>query len=327
MRGNVAEDYTYVVARLRAIEATLPDSPWFERLARANEANILASLREHYRAFEAVGSLPEFERALTAERLDALELVTALISGERQRLLIRAGYDFDNVRHAWKAAKLAREATGLTPFGLVPAAAVAEVFAGNPSRGLPPHLERLVETLESTYDAFRSLASSELAGEAAKWRFLFETAPDHRSIEYLRVKVDVANIKNFVRLRREPVRGEGSAAAWCPGGEIDPGRFESLASEPLDEFFAFLSTTSYRGLHAAGLTKDAPLWRVDAAARRAVMELLGESRYRHFDISPVLYHLELRERNEEILRRIIAGKVNRLNEDALLERVEALLAA
>ncbi len=66
---------------------------------------------------------------------------------------------------------------------------------------------------------------------------------------------------------------------------------------------------------------------MDAVLRRATMELLGGSRYRHFDISPVLYHVELRERDEEILRRIITGKLNRMNEEMLLERVEALLAA
>ncbi len=222
MRGSVAEDYTYIVARLRAVEAALPEKAWFERLARAPEENILGSLREHYSAFEGVGSLLEFELPLAALRLEALELVTSLLAGERPRLLLRAGYDFDNVRHAWKAAKLGRTATGLTAFGLVPAAAVEEVFAGKASRGLPPHLERLVETLESVYEASRSLAASERAGESAKWRFLFETAPDARSIEYLRLKVDLANIKTFVRLRREPVRIEGSATAWCPGGRSSP---------------------------------------------------------------------------------------------------------
>lgn len=327
MRGGVAEDYTYIVARLRAVEAALPERAWFERLSRAPEENLLGSLREHFRAFEGVGSLLEFERALTEERAGALDLVSSLLSGERARLLLRAGHDFDNVRHAWKASKLGREATALTPFGLVPAAAVAETFAGKLRGALPPHLERLVETLDASYEASKSLATAEYAGEAAKRRFLFETAPDERAAEYLRMKVDLANIGSFVRLRREPFRSEGLAAAWLPGGEIPPDRFASLFGEPVDEFFSYLATTSYRFLGAAGLAKDAPLWRVDAVLRRATMELLGGSRYRHFDISPVLYHVELRERDEEILRRIITGKLNRMNEEMLLERVEALLAA
>lgn len=327
MRGGVAEDYTYIVARLRAVEAGLPDRTWFERLCRASEENLLGSIREHFRAFEGVGSLFDFERALAEERAAALDLVSALLPGERPRLLIRAGYDFDNVRHAWKASKLGREATALTPFGLVPAAAVAETIAGKLRGALPPHLERLVETLEASYESSRSLAAAEFAGEAAKRRFLFETAPDVRAAEYLRVKVDLENIRTFVRLRREPVRSGELSAVWISGGEIAPDRLAGLFGEPIDDFFAYLAATSYRSLAAAGLSKEAPLWRVDAAARRAVMEFLGESRYRHFDISPVLYHVELRERNEDLLRRILAGKLNRMSEEMIFERVETLLAA
>ena len=55
------------------------------------------------------------------------------------------------------------------------------------------------------------------------------------------------------------------------GRVIDPGRFESLASEPLDEFFAFLSTTSYRGLHAAGRTGPA----AEQAGARVVLPREG----------------------------------------------------
>jgi vacuolar-type H+-ATPase subunit C/Vma6 len=327
MRDGVAEDYTYIVARLRAVEAALPEKAWFERLSRAGEENLLGSLREHFRAFEGVGELLDFERALAEERSAALDLVSSLLPGERPRLLVRAGHDFDNVRHAWKASKLGREATALTSFGLVPAATVAETFAGKLRGAFPPHLAALVEELDASYEASKSLAAAEYAGETAKWRFLFSVAPDERAAEYLRVKIDLANVQSFVRLRLEPIRGEALSSVWIAGGEIAPDRYEGLFAEPLDEFFAYLATTSYRSLPAAGLAKDAPLWRVDALLRRAVLELLGGSRYRHFDISPVLYHVELRERNEEVLRRIITGKLNRMNEEMLLERVEALLAA
>jgi len=99
MRDGVAEDYTYIVARLRAVEAALPEKAWFERLSRAGEENLLGSLREHFRAFEGVGELLDFERALAEERSAALDLVSSLLPGERPRLLVRAGHDFDNVRH------------------------------------------------------------------------------------------------------------------------------------------------------------------------------------------------------------------------------------
>lgn len=326
MRGGVADRYIYIVARLRAIEATLPEPAWFERLARVPEEGLLGSLREYVRGFETVGSPFEFERALEAERLAVLELVTGLLPGERERLFIRAGYDFDNLRHAFKAAKLGREAA-LTPFGLVSPEAAAEAAAGRARGSLPAHLEEHLALLEAAYGDGRSLAAAEYAGEGAKWRFLAACAPDEPSADYLRARIDLENLKTMLRLARVPLRAEPTEAAWIEGGEIETATLRRLAREPLDELFAHLATTSYRRLPQLGFAKDMPGWLVDPVLRRALMERLGESRYRSFDFSPVLYHLELRARDEEILRRVIAGKLNRMDEGALLERVESLLAA
>jgi V/A-type H+-transporting ATPase subunit C len=327
MRGFMAVDFTYVVARLRALEAALPDRAWFERLVRSPEANILGSLREYFPAFEGIDSLAAFERGLTAEKASILVLVSSLLPDERTILFIRAGYDFDNVRHAWKASKLNRAPTALTPFGLIPPETVADAIAGEIRGVFPAHLERLLESLEAAHEASGSLAAAEYAAERAKWRFRAESAPDERAMDYLRMKIDLMNIKNIIRLERERLRGTSLETVWCEGGEIPPGRFADFFQEPIDDLFAFLETSSYRRLAPIGLAKDAPLWRIETVMRRFIMETLGESRYRHFDISPVLYHLELRERDEEIMRRVITGKLNRIPEEMLFERVEPLLAS
>ena len=68
-------DYTYIVARLRAIEAELPDKAWFQRLARSDSGQLIGSLREHYRGFERVDEVDEFERGLEAERVSCLSLI------------------------------------------------------------------------------------------------------------------------------------------------------------------------------------------------------------------------------------------------------------
>jgi hypothetical protein len=63
----------------------------------------------------------------------------------------------------------------------------------------------------------------------------------------------------------------------------------------------------------------------DVVMRQALMEMLGQSRYRFFDFSPVLYYLELRERDFEILRRVIVDTLNRIPEATVLERLNGLL--
>jgi hypothetical protein len=322
----MAEDYTYIVARLRSLEALSPERAWFERLARTPGENLLAALREYYRGFEAVSSPVEFERALEAEKRSLLELVTGLLQEERPKQFVRSGYDFDNCTHAWKAARLGAR-SALTPFGFFLPRDVEETVAGKARGVLSPRLEAHLASLDARYEETKSLAACEYAGEAGKWRFLFEMAPGEEAAAYLRCKVDLINIKNCIRVRRSALRTESLDAVWIEGGEIETMRFRSFVREGEEELLSFLATSVHARLIRLGLSRDVPLWKIDPIMRRAFMEFLGESRYRFFDFSPVLYHIELRERDFEIVRRIVVSRLNRLSEETTLERLGVGLAS
>lgn len=322
----MAEDFTYIVARLRSLEALMPERAWFERLARTPEENLLGALREHYPGFEAIGSAHEFERALDAERLSYLELVAGLLRDERPRAFIRGGYDFDNCTHAWKAAKLGAK-SALVPFGLCAPRDVEEAAAGRARGVLPPRLEEHLAALEARYEATKSLAACDYEGEASKWRFLFETAPGDEAAAYLRCKVDLINIKSCIRLRRTALRTEAPEAVWLAGGDIEAARLAGFVREGEEALVSYLATSVHARLVGLGLARETPTWKIDPIMRRALLEFLGESRYRFFDFSPVLYHIELRERDLDVLRRIVTSRLNRLGEEATLERLGALRAS
>jgi len=322
----VAEDYTYIVARLRSLEAEMPERSWFERLVRTPDESLMGTLREHYRGFESVSTPTDFEQALEIEKQAMLDLVTGLLQEERSKQFIRGGYDFDNLTHAWKAGKLGVR-PAIRPFGLVPSSDIEQAVAGKARGILPPYLESHIEMLESVFEGSKSLAACEYAGEAARWRFLFEVAPDENARAYLRAKVDWLNIKNFIRLRKSTLRTEALDMVWLEGGDLETAKFRSLYRENEEEFFSFLAMTEYMRPLGFCLAKETPLWMIDGAMRKGLMGVLGESRYRFFDVSPVLYHVELRERDYELLRRIIVGKLNRLPEEIVIERVNVLLAS
>jgi V/A-type H+-transporting ATPase subunit C len=320
----MAEDYTYIVAWLRSLEARLPDRAWFEHFARTPVGGLLGALKEYYPAFEMTSSIAEFEQGFEAEKEAILEKITALLSDERPKLFLRAGYDFANVVVAWKAGRLQRRAT-LVPFGLVPPEEI-ERAVGLADRGaLPEHLGALIETLERTESETKSLAACDYAGEAASWRFLAAVAPGDEAREYLRRKIDLANIKTFIRLKRSALRKESIELAWIEGGDIEPATLRGLLRGTEEEFLGYLSLTFYSELRARGLGTETPLWRIDPMLKRLLMDAMGGSRYRAFDFSPVLYHLELRDRDTEMMRAVIVGKLNELPEELILERVEALL--
>jgi len=319
-------DFTYVVARLRAIEASMPDSSWFQRLARTTEDSLLAVLREHFRGFEEVQSVHEFDEALDRERTSYLELLSKIIPDEKYTFFIEKWYDFDNLTRAWKGKKLGEEVF-LYSCGNVRPDIIKAAIEHESLLDLPEYLKDLYQMLERSYETSQSLSDAQFVGESLKFQHLLSTAPDSDAKRYIARRIDLENIKTFIRLKRIPLRKNVPESVWIPGGEIDEWRLKKLFQEGEEEFLAYLKLTSYRTVIASELDSSTPLWRVQTLLDRARLELLRESRYEFFSFKPVLFHVELYELNLRLLRTIITSILNRLQEDQIAEQVEALFVA
>ena len=318
----MAADYTYAVARLRAIEAEMPDRAWYARLARTPPAQLLTAVRERFPGFEGTGAVHEFEQGIEAERAAFTALLRSLVGDRRALEFILAGCDFDNYVQAWKGRMTGGEPV-LLPFGLTPPEAIASAVVDEDVSELPPWLKEV-------HDRFTSLAASvrpdelDYEGENAKWAFLLRAAPGGGALGWARLRIDMANIKSFVRLRRTSLRPDPPAAVWIAGGSIEPSRLAELYREPVEEFFSLLASTSWRGLLAAGFGPGMAGRAIDVLLRRELLDLLGDARYRYFDLPPVLYSIELRERAWTLLWLVFTGVINRLPEEYLAGLVEEL---
>ncbi|HSG28325.1 MAG TPA: V-type ATPase subunit, partial [Candidatus Krumholzibacterium sp.] len=320
----MAQDYTYIVARLRALEASMPDEAWFQRIARTPAESLLAAIREFYRGFDTVDSLYDFEDGLEAGRKELLDLLGSLISDPDATLFLRAGYDLDNLIHAYKAGSMGAPAS-MNGFGLVDPEVIGRAVTGVSTVDLPGYMKEFMDRLAALGDP-ADPGLVEYEGEALKWAFLYSVAPGRVAREYLSTKIGLTNIRMFIRLKRSPLRKQVPGSVWIEGGEIDRPTLATLFREPEDELHSYLAYTSDRGLAAMGLGTATPLWKVEAILDRQLLARIGESSYRFFDMGPVLYHIELREKNEHLLRLLLTGKLNRLPDERILEGVEAMTA-
>ncbi len=306
------------------MEAALPDEAWFQRLARNQVDSSLSVLRERFPGFEGVDSPFEFEKGIEAEELSFVETVSTLIDDERARIFIRAGHDFDNLIQAWKAQKMGG-APVFDARGLVGPEVLEEAVKTGETVDLPGYLGSVLEMLRDGADSSAAAHLQQVA-EAMKWSFLRETAPSGEALHYIKLKIDLTNIKTFLRLKTTKLRGELPEGYWIEGGEMDLSRLDGLLKEPEEAFFGFLQTTDYRGLLKRGLEKGIPSWRAETIISLYLIELLNEYSYAFFGIGPVLYHMELRGLDMKILRSIISSKLNNLPEEMILEKVEALVS-
>lgn len=313
-------DLTYLVSRLRAIEAQMPDRGWYARLARTPPSQLLAPVRERFPGFEGVDAVHEFERGIEAEREAFALLLRSLVADRRVIEFLLCGEDFDNYILAWKARMTGGEAV-LEPFGLTPPEAISAAVSGEDASALPPWLKEI-------HDRFAALAGSaapadlDYAGRRAKWDRLLRTAPAEEARDWARLRIDAANIGAFVRLRRTSLRPDPPAAVWIPGGTIEHGRLAALFDEPLEEFFSFLGSTRWHSLPAKGFEAGMPAGRIAPALLRHLLALIGDARLRFFDLGAVLYSIELRGLAWTSLRLVFTGAMNRVPGDILAGRVE-----
>jgi len=320
----LAVDYTYAVARLRAIEAAMPDRAWFMRMVRSPARQLLSGVRENYGGFEGVDALHEFEKGIEADMVSLFDLFSSVLGGGPVTEFLRAAADFDNYVLAVKGEMLGAQPV-LVPFGLTPAEEVAAAAGSGDPTFLPVYLKELHDALAVSRD--RQLpVSLDREGERAKWRFLLAAAPSEDARQWVRLRIDKANIKSFARLRLTGLRKGDTSGAWIAGGTIEMSRFEVFYTEPFEDFLSFLGSTEWRGLPARGFDRGMEPWKIDVALDAVMFDLTGGSRSRFFDVMPLLYHIELRERNARILRTIFTGRINNLPEDDMAESVEALLS-
>jgi vacuolar-type H+-ATPase subunit C/Vma6 len=316
-------DYTYIVARLRAIEAELPDKAWYQRLARSPSGQLIGSLREHYRGFERVDAAEAFEDGLDAEKAAYLELVSSLIGDPAVIDFLRSGYDLDNALHLIKARMMGGEAY-FNEFGLIETELFEKSFQDGDLSRFPPEIREYLEKLAAVADK-KEPALLQSFGEGLKYSYLLDHAPDTEATEYMTIRIDLANIITLIRLQRSGLRRNRTGEEFIDGGTIDRQHLVSLLREPEDELYSFLQFTDYRHLLSSGLAKETPLWAVSTLGEAFALEYLGHSRLRFFDITPVLYHMELRSMHERALRSILTGVTNGLPEERMIERLDQIL--
>jgi vacuolar-type H+-ATPase subunit C/Vma6 len=318
----LAEDLTYAVARIRAIEARMPDRAWFLRMARSPARQLLTGVREHYPGFDSVEAPHEFEKGIELDKASLFDLFSSVLGPGPEAEFLMAGCDFDNLVLALKGKMLGAEAV-LVPYGLTDTGRISEAVGSEDPVMLPAYLKELYGELAGP--AGKGLAAEvDRTGERAKWRFLLGAAPSDDARRYVRFAIDRINIKTFARLQVGSLFA-GSGDIWIEGGTIESSRFEALRGEPFEDFLSFLGSTDWRGLAGRGFERSMEPWRIDPALDGTLLELIADSRSRFFDMMPLLYHVELRERNARLIRTIFTGRINGLPEDDIAGSVEALL--
>lgn len=267
-------DYLYAGARIRAAERMLPGK---ERLLAFSECKDEEELKAALIS-DGIRPAPDLPESLL---LSGMALVRESVPGD-MTVFLGYLYDCHNIKSLFKCRERGIDpASLLSPLGTVPVQDLQKAFENSDFSLLPPHMAKAADGVRVAYLATFDPREFDFRLDRACFEDLFDAAKGFPfAEEYLRRRVDLANLRMQVRIFRMSMGAAGEPLferAFLPGGSLS---FSFFTEEAKDEaaLSASLSTTPYSGIFTPEMSMSVLEKRCDDA----LIEYLQQARYISF---------------------------------------------
>lgn len=315
----MAEDYIYAVARIRHKELELFNNQDIDQLmASTSYDECLKLLADKGWG----GEKMDASEILSYEDKKTWDLIKELTSDLSDFDILLLPIDFNNLKAAIKSA-----ATGTVPHntylsgGSIPIENIEKAIANKDYSLLP---ENMREAAKLAYTTMLQTHDGQLCDALLDRACLYEIMEcgdksDNQVLrDYAELSVAIANIKIAVRSCKthKTLAFIGSSIAPCRS--LDSGRLIKAASQSLDEVFAYLAVTPYS--EAAEKLKESysafEKWCDDK-----IMSLIKAQKVNPFTIGPLFAYVLARQNEISMVRIILSGKLNGLDDKIIRERM------
>lgn len=315
-------DYLAVSARIRAMENRLLTRDRMDRMIEArDEAEAMKILSEC--------GYPEgngLEQVLTLVRADTFHDLSRAVPDGRLVDIFRLKYDYHNGKTILKAQAKGVDARRLLlPGGRWDGEDLLERWRREDLRGCTTVFRRAMEQASAALAENGDPQQADLILDRACYEEMTALA---RQLEspflqgYVRLSVDVANLRTAVRVYRMGLEGDFLRQALIPGGNVSEQTLSAARGESLGELFrtGLLAQAAELGVKAAqpgggGLTA------FEKACDDALTAYLANARLVAFGMEPVIGYLHAKEAELTAIRTIFAGRAAGLDGDTIRQRL------
>jgi len=329
--------YAYFVAEIRVLETRLLTRGQLQRMVEAPDADAafrMLAETEYGRAVTAAEGPADYESALAAELSRVFEVIRRDCPEPQLVTLLGIAYDFQNLKTVLKAALAGKllEARHLVSAGNIPAGALFALSRGAGPGGLPHIYAQAVPRVREAFQLTRDPQDVDLVLDAVRFQVMLDQARNLRYPLLERITAtaaDLVNMRTAVRLRLLGRPPESLRGALVPGGEIPRERLSAAMSTGPAEMAAALAGLPHSDVLAAGMQSYA------ATGSLALLEKLMDDRLlsltrgaRYVALGPdaVIAYFLAKETEIKNLRIIFTGKLNRLPEATIRERLRETYA-
>lgn len=313
MRGDllvIGSKYAYSFGRVRALEAALIDKAQFKRMAEAPSATEAAKVLSETAYADIEGAdIPTMEKVLQEELRRVYDLAQHISPRREITDVLQMKYDFHNAKVLLKAGIASREPAYLVPLGIVEIEYLKKAFKER-IRDLPQPLARAVEKARSKYEETGDTQIIDLVMDLEYVQTLLEYSEEFPFLrEFFQMKIDLENIRNFVRCQRFEV---DFAKVYLEGGTIDLKTFETSRGESLETLSHAVQTRNYSQVVEEGLKQYEETQRLtlyEKLTEDFLIEYVKRAKMVTLGIEPLLGYILAKEREVKQIRLILLGKL------------------
>lgn len=320
----MSEQYTYAVARIRALEVSLFSNSTVDQLiACADYGQCIQFLQE--RGWGDSDTPADAEAILTREEEKIWEVVRELSVDMDKFDVLSYPKLFHNLKAAIKEVCTEEENRHIFYEDVsIPGKAMLEIVREKDFGKLPHNMQAAAEEAYETLLHTRDGQLCDIIIDRAALEAVYEAgqqAKDDIIRDYAESTVGVADIKIAVRSQKTAKSLEFMKRAMAECDSINVDQLAKAALAGMDAIRDYLSGTAYaEGAEALAESPSA----FERWCDNRIIQTISPQKYNAFTIGPVIAYVIARQNEIKTVRIILSGKLNDLPDDSIRERVREM---
>ena len=323
--------YAYAVARIRAIEKNMIDKIKMDRMIEAKTAEEVLKLvveSGYGDSSSDLASAPNYEKLLKNEQKKLFSVLSKIVEDFEIFNLVTHSSDFHNVKVLLKADFLGKEDDDiLLETGTIPISKLKIMTKERDFRDMSSYMRNAVEESIDVYNRTSDPQKIDLLVDKANYLQMLQTLSDLDSEfleEIVEAKIDLLNIKTFLRIKKQGKSWDFLKKILLPGGHIDTDVFVSNIDSSYESIIELFRYTNYslvceKGIESYRSTDSLAIF--EKLADDYVLSLAKKAKVMAFGIEPLICHFIGKENEIKNIRIIMVGKINNVPNETIRERL------
>lgn len=326
MSGIKDTDYVYLSAYVRGREASLLTGERLARMAAAPDFDEAAKVLTECGYPELAGaSDAEVEEVLSDRRSAILKDIESICPEKALMEAFRLRYDYHNAKVLVKADGAGVRGEHLySGAGRVSPGTLKKAYTEDDYRPIPAKLAAAMRQAKSTLARTANPQLTDMGLDRAYFAELLsltETLSDGFYTEYIRLSIDLANLRSAVRCVRSGLDEGVLKAALLPGGTVSPARISrSVYGEGVTSVFTDSELSQAAELGQKSI-EGAALSAFERACDNALTHRLQNAKLVSFGPAAAVAYLASMENELVAVRMVLLGKRGGADPETLRERL------